>query len=128
MELYGLIVLFSLYLGIFLLIVTPSESEGSLRPLFELVRQRGQSEICLLNASEATRGAAFFYLGRRTPVLKGRDIFFRLVSGAPWKVLVVESRCNGAPFFQNLPSRAYRLLMEKGQGKARQVSVYLREE
>ena len=77
-EFHGLIAIFLIYAGVYLLVITPVERKESLRPLYKAVSsQRTNGPIYLVNPSETTRGASFFYLGRKIPVLEGLRMCYR---------------------------------------------------
>ncbi len=68
-EVYGLLVIFLAYVGVHLLFVIPMEKRESLRPVFEKVSSRQvKGTVYLVNPSETTLGASFFYLGRVIPL------------------------------------------------------------
>ncbi len=95
LEVYGLIVIFFIYVGTYLLFITPSERENSLRPLFETVSsQRFNSPVYLVNPSETIRGASFFYLGERVPVLNREDLLMGRFEDRPGTTLVIDSYCD----------------------------------
>jgi len=117
-EAYGLIVIFLLYIGIYLLFISPSESKQSLRPVFEAVSsQRTNGSIYLVDPSEATRGASFFYLGKRIPVLKGQDLLLGRFQDWPGTTLVIDSYREDSQLSSSLLSKGYRVILQKKFGK-----------
>jgi 4-amino-4-deoxy-L-arabinose transferase-like glycosyltransferase len=124
-EFYGLIVIFLIYIGIYLLVISPSESKESLRPVFKAVSsQRTNGPIYLVNPSETTRGASFFYLGKRIPVLNDQDVLWGRFEDQPGTTLVINSFCDNDQLRNNLRLKGYRLLLQRKYGKAAGVCVY----
>jgi 4-amino-4-deoxy-L-arabinose transferase-like glycosyltransferase len=124
-ELYGLIVIFLIYVGVYLLVITPSEKKESLRPLYKAVSsQRANGPIYLVNPSETTRGASFFYLGEKIPVLNDQDVLSGRFDDRPGTILLLDSYASDNQLFPTLQSKGYRLLLEKKYGKTAGVYVY----
>jgi 4-amino-4-deoxy-L-arabinose transferase-like glycosyltransferase len=124
-EVYGLIVIFLIFVGSYLLFLTPSEKQQSLRPVFEAASsQRTNGLVYLVNPSERLRGAAFFYLGRRTPVLNAQDLLLGRCEDRQGTILVVESYWDDNQLLSYLVSKGYRLLLQKKYGKASRICVY----
>ncbi|OGP95032.1 MAG: hypothetical protein A2157_04710 [Deltaproteobacteria bacterium RBG_16_47_11] len=124
-ELYGLIVIFLIYGGIYLLVITPSEKKESLRPVFKAVSsQQTNGPIYLVNPSETTRGAAVFYLGKRIPVLENQDVLLGQFDDRPGTILLIDSYTSDNQLFPTLQSKGYRLLLQKKYGKTAGVYVY----
>ena len=124
-ELYGLIVIFLIYIGAYLLVITPSEKKESLRPLYKAVSsQRTNGPIYLVNPSETTRGASFFYLGRKIPVLNDQDVLSGRFDDRPGTILLIDSYTSDNQLFPTLQSKGYRLLLQKKYGKTAGVYVY----
>jgi 4-amino-4-deoxy-L-arabinose transferase-like glycosyltransferase len=125
LEVYGLIVIFFIYVGTYLLFITPSERENSLRPVFETVlSQRFNSPVYLVNPSETTRGASFFYLGRKIPVLNDQDVLSGRFDDRPGTILLIDSYTSDNQLFPTLQSKGYRPLLQKKLGKSDEVCVY----
>jgi len=124
-EFYGLIVIFLIYIGVYLWVITPSERKESLRPLYKAVlSQRTNGPIYLVNPSETTRGAAVFYLGKKIPVLENQDVLLGRFEDQPGTTLVIDSYFNDNQLFSTLQSKGYRLLLQKKYGKTAGVYVY----
>ena len=124
-ELYGLIVIFLIYGGVYLLVITPSEKKESLRPLYKTVSsQRTNGPIYLVNPSETTRGASFFYLGEKIPVLNDQDVLSGRFDDRPGTILLIDSYTSDNQLFSTLQSKGYRLLLQKNYGKTAGVYVY----
>jgi 4-amino-4-deoxy-L-arabinose transferase-like glycosyltransferase len=124
-ELYGLIVIFLIYVGVYLLVITPSERKESLWPLYKAVSsQRTNGPIYLVNPSETTRGASFFYLGRKVPVLNDQDVLSGRFDDRPGTILLIDSYTSDNQLFPTLQSKGYRLLLQKKYGKTTGVYVY----
>ena len=122
-EVYGLIGIFLIYAGVYLLGVTPAEKRESLRPLYKAVlSQQTDGSIYLVNPSETTRGASFFYFGKKIPVLRDQDVLSGQVDERPGTILLIDSITDDSPLFSTLQSKGYRLLMQKKYGKT--VGVY----
>jgi 4-amino-4-deoxy-L-arabinose transferase-like glycosyltransferase len=125
-EVYGLVVIFLAVTGIYLLFIIPSERKESLRPIFEAVSsQRTNGPVYLVNASETTRGASFFYLGRRIPALNGQDLLSGRFEDQPGTTLVIDSLCDNDQFVSDILSKGYRPLSQRMYGKVvGEVCVY----
>ena len=124
-EAYGLIILFLLISGANLLFINPSARKESLQPVFEAISsQRKNGPIYLVNPSETTRGASFFYLGERIPVLNVEDLLQGQFEDLPGTTLVIDSLCDHDPLLSNLRSKKYHLLSQRKYGKATGICVY----
>ncbi len=125
-EFYGLAVIFLIYVGVYLLVITPAEKKESLRPLYKVVlSQQANESIYLVNPSETTRGASFFYLGKRIPVLNDQDVLSGRVDDRPGTILLIDSYTNDNQLFLAVQSKGYRLLMQKKYGKTAGVYLYV---
>lgn len=125
LEVYGLIVMFSVIALTYLLFVTPIDRKESLRPVFEVVSsQRTNGPIYLVGPSETILGASFFYLGKRMPVLNRKDFLLGRFEDQPGTTLVIDSFCDNDQLLNNLRSKGYRLLSQRKYGKAAGVCVY----
>jgi hypothetical protein len=123
-EFYSLLAILLVYIGTYLLIITPMEKKESLRPLYEaILSQQGKGPIYLVNPSETTRGASVFYLGKKIPVLNDQDVLSGRFDGQPGTILLIDSNASDDPLFSTLQSKGYRLLSQKKYGKT--VGVYL---
>jgi 4-amino-4-deoxy-L-arabinose transferase-like glycosyltransferase len=117
-EAYGLIVVFFVYIGIYLLFISPLENKESLRPIFKAISsQRTNGPIYLVNPSETTRGAAVFYLGKKIPVLNDQDLLSGQFKDRPGTTLVIESYRDNNQLLSNFLSKGYGLLLRKKFGK-----------
>jgi 4-amino-4-deoxy-L-arabinose transferase-like glycosyltransferase len=117
-ELHGLVVIFLIYIGAYLLVITPLERKESLRPVFKaFLSQRTDGPIYLVNPSERLRGAAFFYVGKRTPVLNAQDLLLGRFEDRQGTTLVVESRPDDNQLLSHLRPKGYRLILDKKFGK-----------
>jgi hypothetical protein len=124
-EIYGLIIIFLCYIGTYLFFILPSERQQDLRPIFEAVlSQRTHGLVYLVNPSERFRGAAYFYYGKRTPVLNHGDLLLGRFEDRQGTTLVVESYQDDSELLSYLQSKGYRLLLQKKYGKASGVCVY----
>jgi hypothetical protein len=124
-ELYGLVVIFLIYVGVYLLVITPAERKESLRPLYKAVLgQQTKGPIYLINPSETTRGASFFYLGERIPVLNDQDVLSGRFYDQPGTILLIDSYTGDSQLFPTLQSKGYRLLLQKKYGKTAGVYLY----
>jgi hypothetical protein len=124
-EFHGLMAIFLIYIGVYLMVITPMERKESLRPLYRAVSsQRTNGPIYLVNPSETTRGASFFYLGRRMPVLKDQDVLSGRFDDRPGTILLIDSYTSDNQLFPALQSKGYRLLLQKKYGKTAGVYVY----
>jgi 4-amino-4-deoxy-L-arabinose transferase-like glycosyltransferase len=125
LEVYGLIVIFLAIAATYLLFVTPSERKESLRPVFVAVSsQRISGPVYLVNPSETTRGASFFYLGKRVPALNAQDLLDGRFEDRPGTTFVIDSLCDHDLLLSSLRSKGYRLLLQRKYGKASGVCVY----
>jgi 4-amino-4-deoxy-L-arabinose transferase-like glycosyltransferase len=124
LELYGLTVIFLVYIGTYLFFITPSEREQSFQPVFEVVSsQQTNGPVYLVNPSEVLRGASFFYLGKRIPVLDAQDLLLGRVGDQPGTTFVIYAYCDNNPLLSHLRSKGYRPLLQKKFGKTK-VCVY----
>jgi 4-amino-4-deoxy-L-arabinose transferase-like glycosyltransferase len=113
-EVYGLIVIFLVYVGTYLLFIIPSERKESLRPVFDAVlSQRTHGPVYLVNPSEALRGAAFFYVGKRMPVLNAQDLLLGRFEDQLGTTLVMDSYWANDQLHSSLRSKGYRLILGK---------------
>jgi 4-amino-4-deoxy-L-arabinose transferase-like glycosyltransferase len=113
-EVYGLIVIFLVCIGTHLLFITPSERKESLRPVFKAVlSQRTYGPVYLINPSEALRGAAFFYLGKRIPVLHIQDLLMGRFEDQSGTTFVMDSYWANEQLHSSLRSKGYRLILRK---------------
>jgi 4-amino-4-deoxy-L-arabinose transferase-like glycosyltransferase len=124
-ELFGLAIVFLIYIGAYLLIITPMEKKESLRPLYKAVlSQQTKGPIYLINPSETTRGAAVFYLGKKIPVLNDQDVLSGQFEDRPGTIVLFDSYTNDNRLFSTLQSKGYRLLLQKKYGKTAGVYAY----
>jgi len=124
-EFYGLIVIFLVYIGTYQLFIIPSERKESLRPIFNAVSsQRTNGPIYLVNPSETIRGASFFYLGKRIPILNDQDVLWGRFEDRPGTTLVIDSLCDNNRLLSHLLSRGYRPLMQKKFRKNEVICIY----
>ncbi len=118
-EVYGMLVMFLVIFGAHLLFIVTPERKESLRPVFEAVSsQQTDSPVYLCNPSETIRGAAFFYLGKRIPILNDQDLLLGKFEDRLGTTLIVNSICNNNQLVSNLRSKGYRLLLRKEFQKA----------
>jgi len=123
-ELFGLAIIFLIYIGAYFMVITPMERKESLRPVFKAVSsQRTNGPIYLVNPSETTRGASFFYLGKRIPVLNDQDLLLERFEDRPGTTLVICDDSNDHQFFSILRSKGYRPLLQKKFG-GEEIDVY----
>jgi 4-amino-4-deoxy-L-arabinose transferase-like glycosyltransferase len=124
-EAHGLIAMFFIYVGVCLMVITPMENKKSLRRLYKTVSSlRTNGPVYLVDPSEAIRGASFFYLGRRIPVLKDRDVLSGQFDGRPGTILLIDSKTAGNQLFPTLQSKGYHLLLLKKYTNSHGVYVY----
>ncbi len=117
-EIYGLIVIFLCYIGTYLFYILPSEKQQNLRPVFEAASsQRTNGLVYLVNPSERLRGAAFFYLGKRIPVLKAQDLLMGRFEDRQGTTFVLESYRDDNQLLSYLRRKGYRLILDKKFGK-----------
>ena len=124
-ELFGLAIIFLIYIGAYLMVITPMERKESLRPLYKAVSsQQTNAPIYLVNPSETARGASFFYLGRKIPVLNDQDVLSGRFDDRPGTILLVDSYTSDNQLFPTLQSKGYHLLLQKKYGKTAGVYAY----
>ncbi len=124
-EVHGLIAMCLIYVGVCLMVIFPMDKEKCLRPLYKAVSSlRTNGPIYLVDASEATRGASFFYFGRKIPVLKDRDVLSGQFNGRPGTILLIDSCTSESRLFQNLQSKGYHLFLRKKYTNTNGVYVY----
>jgi 4-amino-4-deoxy-L-arabinose transferase-like glycosyltransferase len=117
-EIYGLIFIFLAYAGTYLFFITPSENKRSLRPVFDVVSsQQAKNPVYLVNTSESIRGASFFYLGKRIPVLDRKDLLSGRFEGREGTVLVVDIYSKDPQLLSDLSSKGYRRIFHRRYGK-----------
>jgi len=125
-ELFGLAIIFLIYIGAYFMVITPMERKQSLRPVFEAVSgQRNSGPVYLLNPSETARGAAVFYLGKKIPVLNDQDVLSGRFDDRPGTTLVICYHSNDHQLFSTLRSKGYRPLLQKKFGRE-EINVYTR--
>jgi len=124
-ELFGLAIIFLIYIGAYLMVITSMERKESLRPLYKAVSsQQTNAPIYLVNPSETARGASFFYLGRKIPVLNDQDVLSGRFDDRPGTILLVDSYTSDNQLFPTLQSKGYHLLLQKKYGKTAGVYAY----
>lgn len=124
LELFGLIAIFLVITGAYLLFFTPSERKESLRPVFKAVTiQQTHGPVYLVSPSEALRGASFFYLGKRMPILSVQDLSLGRFEDRLGTTLVLEAYLDNHQLLSNLQSKGYHLILKQKFGKDG-VSVY----
>lgn len=117
-ERYGLIAMFFIYIGIYLLFITPSEKKESLRPVFRAVSSlQVKGDVYLVSPSEALRGASFFYLGKRMPILSVYDLLSGRFEDRPGISLVLDAYLDDSRYGSEIRSKGYRLIMRQKFGK-----------
>jgi len=117
-EFYGLILIFFIYIGIFLLFIIPSEREQSLRPVFKAVSsQQMNGPVYLVSPSEAIRGASFFYLGKKMPVLSIQDLSLGRFEDRPVTTLVLDDYLDNSQYGSDIRSKGYHLILQQKFGK-----------
>jgi len=125
LEVYGLIVMFLVITVTYQLFIIPSERKESFRPAFEVVSsQRTNGPVYLINPSETLRGASFFYLGKRIPILSDQDLLLGRFENRPGTTLVIQSLCDDNRLLNNLRSKGYRPLMQKKFRKDEVICIY----
>jgi hypothetical protein len=108
------------YIGTYHLFVIPSERKQSFQPVFEVVSsQQTNGPVYLVNPSEVLRGASFFYLGKRIPVLDAQDLLLGRVGDQPGTTFVIYAYCDNNPLLSHLRSKGYRPLLQKKFGKTK---------
>jgi 4-amino-4-deoxy-L-arabinose transferase-like glycosyltransferase len=124
-EFFGLAIIFLIYIGAYLTVITPMERKNSLRPLYKAVSsQQTNVPIYLVNPSETTRGAAVFYLRKKIPVLNDQDVLSGRFEDRPGTILLIDSYPGDNQLLSTLQSKGYHLFMQKKYGKTAGVYVY----
>jgi hypothetical protein len=120
------LVMLSIIALTYLLFVTPIDRKESLRPVFEVVSsQRTNGPIYLVGPSETTRGASFFYLGKRIPVLNTQNLLLSQFEDLPGTTLVIDSMCDDNRLLSHLRSKGYSpILQKKKYGKEAGICIY----
>jgi len=114
LEVYGLIILSLVYVGAYHLFIIPSEREQSFWPVFKVVSgQRTDGPVYLVNPSERLRGASFFYLGKRIPVIDAQDLLLGRFEDRPGTTFVIYYYCENHPLLSHLRSKGYHPLLQK---------------
>ena len=123
-EIYGLIFIFLMYTGTFLFFITPSENKKSFRAVFDVVSsQRTEGPVFLVAPLEALRGASFFYLGKKMPVLDRKDLLTGRFEDRQGTILVLDAYCSDQKLLHSLLSKGYSRILHKKSGKD-EVCVY----
>jgi 4-amino-4-deoxy-L-arabinose transferase-like glycosyltransferase len=123
-EICGLILIFLMYTGTFLFFITPSENKKSFRPVFDVVSsQRTEGPVYLVAPLEALRGASFFYLGKKMPVLDRKDLLAGRFENRQATILVLDVYCSDQKLLYSLLSKGYRRILHRESGKD-EVCVY----
>jgi len=118
-EAPALIVLLLIFVAIHFFQLLPMERRNSLQSVFKVVSSRfDRGSIFLYNPTEATRGAAFFYLGKTVPVLKNRERLEGFQNN-PGAALVVNLFHPNDPLRQSFESMGFHILAEARVGKMR---------
>jgi len=118
LEVYSLIVIFFIYIGTYLLFITPSERKQSLRPVFKAVSsQQTNGPVYLVSPSETLRGASFFYLGKGMPVLSIWDLLSERFEDRPGTTLVLDAYLDNSQYGSYIRSKGYRLILKQKFGK-----------
>jgi 4-amino-4-deoxy-L-arabinose transferase-like glycosyltransferase len=124
-EVYGLLVIFLVYVGVYLFFITPVERKESLRSVFKVVSsQQVRGRVYLVSPSETTQGASFFYLGGKMPVLKEQDLLTGRFEDRPGTILVVDSYDNNNELLSILRSKGYHAISQRKYAKTVGVYVY----
>jgi len=118
LEVYSLIVIFFIYIGTYLLFITPSERKQSLRPVFKVVSsQQTNGPVYLVSPSETLRGASFFYLGKSMPILSIRNLLSGGFEDRPGTTLVLDAYLDNSQYGSYIRSKGYRLILKQKFGK-----------
>ena len=124
-EFFGLAIIFLIYIGAYLAVITPMERKESLRPLYKaILSQQTKGPIYLINPSETTRGASVFYLGKKIPVLNDQDVLSGRFQDRPGTILLIDSNPGDNQLFSTLQSKGYHLFMQKEYGRTAGVYAY----
>jgi len=123
-EIYGLTFIFIIYTMTYLFFITPSGNKRSFRGVFDFVSsQRTKGPVYLVAPAEALRGASFFYLGKKMPVLAREDLLTERFEDRQGTILVLDVYCSDPKLLYNLLSKGYRRMLHKKSGKD-EVCVY----
>jgi 4-amino-4-deoxy-L-arabinose transferase-like glycosyltransferase len=123
-EVYGLIAIFLLITAVNLLFTIPSERKKSLRPVFDVVSsEQTKGSIYLVDPHENTRGAAFFYLGKRIPGLNRQDLLQARFEDRLGIILVLDLHCGDKRISSSLLSKGFHRIFGKKFGKD-EVCIY----
>ena len=118
LEVFGLIAIFLVITGTYLLFITPSERRESLRPVFKAVSsQQTNGPVYLVSPSEALRGASFFYLGKRMPILSAQDLLLGRFENRLGTTLVLDAYLDNSQYGSDIRSKGYRLILKQKFGK-----------
>jgi 4-amino-4-deoxy-L-arabinose transferase-like glycosyltransferase len=124
-EIWGIGIVYVLLICANFVFVLPHERAQGVRPVFEAVARESEGgPVYLLQPDEALRGAAFFYLGKRSPVLRAGEPFpeeFRNGSGT---IVVVGIGARDNPPDADLERMGFRVRFRKGWKTHRSVLVY----
>jgi 4-amino-4-deoxy-L-arabinose transferase-like glycosyltransferase len=113
-EIYGVTILFFVYVAAHFAVLLPSEKNDSFRPVFEAVRnQQGHGPIYLCGGSESLQGATVFYLGKIIPVCSRTVLMQEKFEAPSGTILVIPFSAGDEQFLANLRTKGFRLLAEK---------------
>lgn len=118
-EIYGLIAIFLIYIGVHFFALLSSENKYSFRPFFEAVASQRKSEPVYLTPSrESLLGAAVFYLEKRVPILDNLKALPEDVENPSQRVFVINLSPANDELIAALQSKGFHLLLQKkiGQG------------
>lgn len=114
----GLLAAAVVYLGLHFFLLLPGERQESLRTLFKAAGLESQgNQIYLVDAPEALRGAAVFYLGKTVPEIRAVD--FQAEGIPPGSMLIMNIGRGDQGTAAKLETLGFRLLKEQFMGNSR---------
>jgi len=117
-EAPALIVLFMIFVGVHFFQLLPSERKDSLRPVFKVVaKESDHGPVRLCNPSEAIRGAAYFYLGRKVPMLKNQELVIGEFGNGLGETLIIPLLRMNSQLLDHLEAKGFRLITQEKIGK-----------
>ena len=117
-EIYILLGIFLIFVGVHFFGLLPSENKYSFRPFFETVRSQRKNEAVYLTPSrESLLGAAVFYLGKRVPILDNPKALPEDIENPSERVFVINLSPGNDDLIAAFQSKGFHLLLQKKIGQ-----------
>jgi len=117
-EIYLLLGMFLIFVGVHFFGLLPSENKYSFRPFFKPVASQWKNEAIYLTPSpESLLGAAVFYLGKRVPILDNPKALSEDIENPSERVFVINLSSGNDDLIAALQSKGFHLLLQKKIGQ-----------